>query len=195
MRWLLLLMAWPLCAQMRESIEKQLQSVARQRESLRQQVGAAVPGPAYTECEPMEEEKVGPLIDAAAKAQALPAKLLRAVIAQESGFHSCAVSEKGAQGLMQLMPATAEQFGVKDAFDPKANVDAGSKFLRALLEKYKGDLPQALGAYNAGPETVDKSGGIPDIPETKEYIEAIVDKVGLKRIDLPSIPMPKPIGN
>jgi soluble lytic murein transglycosylase-like protein len=93
------------------------------------------------------------------------------------------------------MPATAEQYSVKDAFDPKDNIDAGSKFLRALLEKYKGDLPQALGAYNAGPETVDKAGGIPDIPETKAYIEAIVDKVGLKRIDLPSIPMPKPIGN
>ena len=59
----------------------------------------------------------------------------------------------------------------------------------------EGDLPQALGAYNAGPETVDKAGGVPDIAETKAYIEAIVDKVGLKRIELPSIPMPKPIGN
>jgi soluble lytic murein transglycosylase-like protein len=193
MRWTCLLLALPLFAQSREAIEKQLQSVSRQRESLRQQAGAAIPAP--SECDPIEEKKVGPLIDAAAKAQALPAKLLRAVIDRESGFHACAVSEKGAQGLMQLMPATAEQFGVRDAFDPEANVEAGAKFLRALLEKYKGDLPQALGAYNAGPETVDKAGGIPDIPETKAYIDAIVDKVGLKRIDLPSIPTPKPIGN
>jgi soluble lytic murein transglycosylase-like protein len=193
MRWWCLLAALSLYGQTRESIEKQMQSVAKQRESLRQQAGTVIP--VQAECEPIEEEKVGPLIESAAKAQALPAKLLRAVIAQESGFHSCAVSDKGAQGLMQLMPATAGQLGVKDAFDPKANVDAGSKLLRALLEKYKGDLPQALGAYNAGPEAVDKAGGIPDIPETKAYIEAIVDKVGLKRIDLPSIPMPKPIGN
>jgi Transglycosylase SLT domain len=194
MRWLCVLLAWPLWAQTRESIDKQLQSVARQRESLRQQLGAAVPG-APPECEPMEEEQVEPLMDAAAKAQALPVKLLRAVIAQESAFRSCAVSNKGAQGLMQLMPATAGEFGAKDALDPKENVDAGSKFLRALLEKYKGDLPQALAAYNAGPEAVDRIGGIPDIAETKTYVDAIVDKVGLKRIDLPSIPMPKPIGN
>jgi soluble lytic murein transglycosylase-like protein len=194
MRWTCLLLALPLFAQNRESIEKQIQSVARQRESLRQQAGSAVPAPP-PDCDPIEEEKVGPLIDSAAKAQALPAKLLRAVIDRESGFHACAVSHKGAQGLMQLMPATAEQFGVSDAFDPKSNLEAGAKFLRALLEKYKGDLPQALGAYNAGPETVDKAGGIPDIPETKAYIDAIVDKVGLKRIDLPSIPTPKPIGN
>jgi soluble lytic murein transglycosylase-like protein len=196
MRWWCLLLAWPVCAQTSDSIEKQLQSVARQRESLGRQSGAAVPAPApAVECEPLEEEKVGPLIDAAAKAQALPAKLLRAVIDRESGFHACALSDKGAQGLMQLMPATAEQFGVKDPLDPKENVDAGSKFLRALLDKYNGDLPQALGAYNAGPETVDKAGGIPDIPETKAYIAAIVDKVGLKRIDLPRIPMPRPTGN
>ena len=195
MRWWCLLLASTLYAQSRESIEKQLQSIARQRESLRQQAGAAIPAPEPPECEPIADEKMDPLIEYAAKAQALPAKLLRAVIAQESAFRSCAVSVKGAQGLMQLMPATAEQFGVKDAFDPKANLDAGAKFLRALLEKYKGDLPQALGAYNAGPETVDKAGGVPDIAETKAYIEAIVDKVGFKRIDLPSIPMPKPIGN
>jgi soluble lytic murein transglycosylase-like protein len=93
------------------------------------------------------------------------------------------------------MPTTAEQFGVEDAFDPEANLGAGAKFLRALLAKYKGDLPQALAAYNSGPETVDKAGGIPEIPETKAYIDAIVDKVGLKRIDLPSIPTPKPTGN
>jgi soluble lytic murein transglycosylase-like protein len=195
MRWWCLLLAGPLFAQSRESIEKQLQSVARQRESLRQQSGTAVSAAPPLECEPIEEKEIAPLIESAAKAQALPPKLLRAVVAQESAFHSCAVSGKGARGLMQLMPATSEELGVKDPFDPKENVDAGAKFLRALLEKYKGDLPQALGAYNAGSETVDKAGGIPDIPETKAYIDAIVEKMGIKRIDLPSIPMPKPTGN
>jgi soluble lytic murein transglycosylase-like protein len=170
-----------------------MQSVARQRESLRQQTGGMVA--IQADCDAMQPDQADALVEAAAKARSLPPKLLHAVIAQESGYRPCAVSEKGAQGLMQLMPATAEQFGVKDPFDPRENIDAGSKFLRALLEKYKGDVPQALGAYNAGPETVDKTGGIPDIAETKAYIEAIVEKAGIKHIDLQSIPTPKPIGN
>jgi soluble lytic murein transglycosylase-like protein len=136
----------------------------------------------------MPDEQVSPLIESAAKARQLPAKLLRAVIEQESGFHACAVSEHGAQGLMQLMPATAEQYKVQDAFDPKENISAGAAFLRALLDKYKGDLPLALSAYNAGPEMVDKISAIPDVPETRAYVEAIVDKVGTKKIELPAMP-------
>ncbi len=141
------------------------------------------------------EDKVVPLLENAANAQKLPVKLLRAVVAQESGFRSCAVSKKGAKGLMQLMPATAEQFDVKDPFDAQANVDAGAKFLRQLLEKYKGDLLLSLAAYNAGPATVDEAKGIPDMAETREYVEAIVGKMGIKQIDLPNIPTPKPIEN
>ena len=73
---------------------------------------------------------------------------------------------------MQLMPATAEQFHVKDPFDPQENLDAGAKFLRQLLEKYKGDLSLSLAAYNAGAATVDAAHGIPDIPETRDYVES-----------------------
>jgi soluble lytic murein transglycosylase-like protein len=191
---------------MQSSIEKQRAAAALQRESVRKQVEAAaswlgrdpsaplaaIPEPA---CEPIPDATVTPLIESVAKQQTLAPKLLRAVIEQESGFRPCAVSPKGAQGLMQLMPATADRFGVKDVFDPKENIDAGAKFLKQLLDKYGGDLAQALGAYNAGPTTVDQSGGVPQIPETQDYVKAILQKLGVTRTDPPSIPMPKPIEN
>jgi soluble lytic murein transglycosylase-like protein len=180
-------------AQTRDAIEKQLKSVEQQRELTRAMLRPLrAPEPAAPECESMPDAQLTPLIESAAKDRHLPPKLLRAVIEQESGLHSCAVSDKGAQGLMQLMPATAEQYKVQNAFDPKENVSAGAAFLRALLEKYKGDLPLALAAYNAGPEIVDKISAIPDVPETRAYVEAIVDKVGTKKIELPPLPKPQP---
>src|SRR5437868_12175233 len=102
MRWFLLLLAWAAWGQSRESIEKQLNSVARQRETIRQAVAVRVPEnspseDAAQECATMPPEKVSPLVESAAKAQRLPAKLLQAVIEQDSGFRSCAVSEKGAK--------------------------------------------------------------------------------------------------
>jgi soluble lytic murein transglycosylase-like protein len=82
---------------------------------------------------------------------------------------------------MQLMPATAEEFNVDDPFDPKQNVDAGAKLLKSLLERYKNDPALALGAYNAGPDRVDQAGGVPRIPETADYVTAILEKLGLKK--------------
>jgi soluble lytic murein transglycosylase-like protein len=146
-------------------------------------------------CDAMGEGLVAPIIDSAAKAQGVYPKLLHAVIEQESRFHPCAVSPKGAKGLMQLMPDTAAELGVNDPFDPKENIEAGAKYLRQLLDKYKGDLAQALGAYNAGPAAVDQAGGIPNFRETRDYVQTIMEKVGTIPIDLPSIPMPKPIEN
>jgi soluble lytic murein transglycosylase-like protein len=177
-------------AQTRDSIDKQLKSAAQQREMVRSMLPVLPPlrPPAAPDCDPLPEEQVSPLIESAAKARQLPARLLRAVIERESGFRACAVSDKGAQGLMQVMPATAEQYKVQDVFDPKENISAGAAFLRALLEKYKGDLPLALAAYNAGPEIVDKTSAIPDIPETRAYVEAIVDKIGMKNIELTPMP-------
>jgi soluble lytic murein transglycosylase-like protein len=136
-----------------------------------------------------------PLIDGAAQQQGVDTKLLRAVIDQESGFRPCAVSAKGAQGLMQLMPATAEELKVDDPFDPKQSIDAGAKYLKQLLDKYKGDIPQTLAAYNAGPGATDQAKGVPDIPETRAYVDAILQKLGIKRTDPPSIRTPKPIEN
>lgn len=193
MRSYLLLLAWTAWGQSRESIDQQLQSVARQREAIRRTAAAAEP--IAGTCDTMPDEIVTPILEKAARAQQLPARLLKEVVAQESGFRPCAVSRKGAKGLMQLMPATAEQFHVQDPFDPESNLDAGAKFLRQLLEKYKGDLSLSLAAYNAGAATVDEARGIPNVPETRDYVESIVGKMGIKQIDLPSIPTPKPIEN
>jgi len=99
---------------------------------------------------------------------------INSVIRAESGFHQHAVSKKGAQGLMQLMPGTASQLGVANAFDPNANVEGGTKYLRELLEKYNYDVPKALAAYNAGPKRVDQYHGIPPYYETQAYIARII---------------------
>ena len=186
------------------TLARQQAALAAQRESVRRQAAAAgawlVPWSSVTPmaepaCDPAPEAVVAPLIESAAKAQQLDPKLLRAVIEQESAFRPCAVSSKGARGLMQLMPATIEEFQVHDAFDPKESIDAGSKYLKQLLERYKGDLPLSLGAYNAGPSTVDQAGRVPDIPETQEYVDAILRKLGITRPDQPNAPKPKPTGN
>jgi soluble lytic murein transglycosylase-like protein len=125
----------------------------------------------------MADEVVTPLIESAAKANELPAPLVRAVIEQESGLRPCAVSPKGAQGLMQIMPDTAGELELKDVFNPKENIAAGSKYLKQLLDKYKGDNKLALAAYNAGAAAVDAANGVPDIQETRDYVDAILKKI------------------
>ena len=119
-------------------------------------------------------ERLSPeqLADRAADKYGLPRQLVRSVMAAESGFAPNAVSPKGAVGLMQLMPATAQILGA-DPRDPAQNVDAGARYLRDLLVKYNGGLWHALAAYNAGPGAVDKYGAIPPYRETIEYINRI----------------------
>lgn len=107
--------------------------------------------------------------------------LVNSVIKAESGFNVRAVSPKGAQGLMQLMPSTAAALGVPNAFDPEANVDGGTKYLRELLERYNFDLVKALAAYNAGPQRVEKYGGVPPYYETRAYIARIVRDFNKKK--------------
>lgn len=112
------------------------------------------------------------LADSAADKYGLPRRLVRSVMASESRFQTQAVSPKGAVGLMQLMPSTAQTLGVNPR-DPAQNVDAGTRYLRELLEKYNGGLYHALAAYNAGPANVDKYRGIPPFPETIRYVNRI----------------------
>ena len=107
--------------------------------------------------------------------------LVNSVIKAESGFNAHAVSPKGAQGLMQLMPGTASQLGVPQCFDPQANVDGGTKYLRELLERYNFDLVKALAAYNAGPQRVEQFGGVPPYYETRAYVARIVRDFNKKK--------------
>jgi len=100
--------------------------------------------------------------------------LVNSVIRAESGFNVRAVSPKGAQGLMQLMPRTASELGVQNVFDPQANVEGGTRYLRELLERYNFDLIKALAAYNAGTRRVEQYGGVPPYYETKAYVARIV---------------------
>ncbi len=113
------------------------------------------------------------LIAETAESQGLPPALIKAVIAAESAFDSRAVSRKGAQGLMQLMPETAASLQVNDPFEPTQNVLGGTTYLRAMIDRY-GDLSRALAAYNAGPTAVDRHGGIPPYRETRAYVERVL---------------------
>ena len=133
------------------------------------------------DCDPLPADQLDPLIQEAAQKSGVEAQLVRAVIDQESARRPCALSAKGAEGLMQLMPATAEEYDVDDPFDPKQNVEAGTKLLKSLLDRYKNDPTLALGAYNAGSGRVDREGGVPQIPETVDYVTAILDKLGFKK--------------
>jgi transglycosylase-like protein with SLT domain len=185
-------------SQQLRAISQTEQSINTQRETIKKQAPPRAPGqgfflssppartlhplgPGYASenasappCEPLPVEQVDALIAQAATREALDPTLLRGVMEQESAFRPCAVSSKGAMGLMQLMPATAAEFGVRDPFDPGQSVDAGARFLKQLLQNYGGDVSLALGAYNAGPGKVNEVGGIPPIPETVDYVRRVM---------------------
>jgi soluble lytic murein transglycosylase-like protein len=114
------------------------------------------------------------VIQGASDKQLVDADLVNSVIRAESGFNPHAVSAKGARGLMQLMPGTASTLGVTDSFDPKANVQGGTQYLRWLLDRYNYDLPKALAAYNAGPHRVEQYHGVPPYLETRAYVARII---------------------
>lgn len=116
------------------------------------------------------------LASAAARRHGLDPGLVLAVVSVESAFRPEAVSRKGAQGLMQLMPATAASLGVKDAFDPVENLDGGSRHLGSLLTLYGGDLVNALAAYNAGAGAVARYRGVPPYRETRAYVKKVLER-------------------
>ncbi len=114
------------------------------------------------------------LIQEAAAFYSLPVELVLAVVKIESNFNPQATSKKGALGLMQLMPATASDLGVTDAFDPRQNIFGGVRYLRALVNEFEGQVALAVAAYNAGAGAVRRAGGIPLIPETQAYVPAVL---------------------
>jgi len=132
-------------------------------------VFTAVPAPVQLAPQPLYRD----LVEAAAKRYNLDADLITSVIAVESNFDPKAVSRKNARGLMQLLPETAAQLGVKNIDDPAENIDAGTRYLRDLLQKYNNDLALALAAYNAGPEKVELYGRVPPYAETISYVRRV----------------------
>jgi soluble lytic murein transglycosylase-like protein len=185
---------------MEESIAKQRASLEKQRASIQKQVPTTgdtadpffstawkdhmelPPMPLYRapECDPVAEDQIDPIVEEISEREGLTPDLLHAVIERESAYLPCALSSQGAQGLMQLMPATAASLGVKDPFNARQNVDGGARLLKKLIDRYGGNLVLGLAAYNAGPARVDLAGGVPDLPETLQYVSAIMARLGLQ---------------
>jgi soluble lytic murein transglycosylase-like protein len=159
-------------------------SIEKQRTSAQAQKAAAVvqdPSFFVTRLpDPLPPEKIREIVDEGARQSGLDTDLVRAVVRRESAYNPWATSTKGAQGLMQLMPAAQLQFGVTDPYDPKQNVSAGTRLLKQLLDQFGGDLPRALGAYNAGATRVEQFGGVPPYPETMQYVNGILSDLGTK---------------
>jgi soluble lytic murein transglycosylase-like protein len=181
-------------------IDKQLHAAARQTAAAVRQFRAVaavqstrIPGSGWQEpviagapgwiqqgesCDALPDALIEELA-AKSATKSVSAELIRAVIREESAGRPCAVSPKGALGLMQLMPPTATELGVEDAFDAEQNVRAGTRYLGDLLMRYDGDLRLALAAYNAGPLRVDADRKVPTITETQRYVRRILERLGL----------------
>lgn len=114
------------------------------------------------------------IFEAASKKYNIPVSLLKSVAKTESNFNSDATSSCGAMGIMQLMPATAQSLGVSDAYDPQQNIMGGAKYLSQMLDEFDGDQHLAVAAYNAGPNSVRKYGGIPPFEETQNYVNKVL---------------------
>jgi hypothetical protein len=130
----------------------------------------------------VDRENLDVMVNGAGQRHQIDPDFINSVIRAESGFNNRAVSRKGAQGLMQLMPQTASQLGVANSFDPNANVEGGTKYLRELLEKYNYDVPKALAAYNAGSRRVDRYHGVPPYFETQTYVAKIIRDYNRKKL-------------
>ena len=134
----------------------------------------ALPAPAAPVAAPAPAPTLDAVLDAAGSRNNIDPDLIASVIRAESAFNPNAVSRKGAQGLMQLMPQTAAALGVQNVMDPTDNVEAGTRYLRGLLDRYHNDLLKTLAAYNAGPQSVEQYHGVPPYRETRAYITRII---------------------
>jgi soluble lytic murein transglycosylase-like protein len=176
-------------------------SVEKQRASIRRQVHASGPATGFFltpwtdtpkvlpqsssasaggDCEALSEQTLRTMVLDASQRENVDPKLVHAMIRRESGGKPCAVSAKGAEGLMQIMPATQIEIGVRDSFDAADNLAGGVRYLRQMLDRYSGNTALALAAYNAGPQRVTPGGKIPDIPETQSYVMSILGSLNLE---------------
>lgn len=130
----------------------------------------------------LKPQELNEVINSISDQHHLDPDFISSVIHAESGFNQRAVSPKGARGLMQLMPGTASTLGVSNAFDPRANVEGGTRYLSELLQRYNFDVVKALAAYNAGPQRVQQYGGVPPYYETRAYVARIVRDYNRKKI-------------
>lgn len=129
--------------------------------------------PSRPKVAPLPDGPYANLIRAAAEKHGIDENLIHRIILVESNFNPKAVSRKSALGLMQLLPQTAAQYSVRNVFDPAQNIDGGTRYMKDLLARYHGDLTLALAAYNAGPEMVQRYGGVPPFPETQNYVRRV----------------------
>jgi len=129
----------------------------------------------------VSDENLNTMIDQIAGEHGVEAPLVHSVIKAESNYSATAVSGKGAQGIMQLIPSTARRFGVSNSFDPKENIQGGVRYLRFLLDYYRGDYPKTIAAYNAGEAAVDKYKGIPPFAETRNYVSQVAKNLKTAR--------------
>ena len=146
-----------------------VESVQTPPSSVAAQTAPAPPQPAK-----LTDAELRPMLDAAGTTYNLEVDLLASVVREESGGHPRAVSHAGAQGLMQLMPATATELGVANSFAPRQNIQGGTEYLDAMLRRYHDNLSLALAAYNAGPAAVDRWHGIPPYAETRAYVARVI---------------------
>jgi soluble lytic murein transglycosylase-like protein len=162
-------------SRMQAAAEKQQASVARQAAgfspwftsvSMQEQVTG--------NCDALHPDTLRKMIVEASTREGVNPMLVEAMAHRESAGRPCAVSEKGAQGVMQLMPDTATELGVQDPFDPEQNIAAGARYIKQMLIRYKGDLRLALAAYSAGPRRVDAAKDVPGIAETQAYVASIL---------------------
>jgi hypothetical protein len=135
---------------------------------------ASSTNPVLKHPEPVSKQDYSVLIKSVSERYQIDPALVRAIIRAESNFRVDAISKKGARGLMQLMPQTANELNVKNCFDPEENIDGGVRYLRYLLDIFDGNLSLSLAAYNAGPELVQRLGGIPPIKETRDYVRRVL---------------------
>jgi len=169
-----LAIAMPVRAQIASYVDEHGKLVYVNQDSIGRRSGSTIShSPSAISTAP--SDRLDRIVHEAAERHKVDPELVKAVISTESGWNPYAISRKGAVGLMQLIPGTAQRYGVGNPFDPAQNVEGGTTYLKTLLDRYNGDVPKSLAAYNAGEGAVDRSGGVPPFWETRRYVQKVTN--------------------